>query len=716
MDGVRMVGKEQSLPEVARPLRQHNPEWGNAEIRYLGYYMHNDQILFHLSINGTEYLDTPRMVDGVFERIVAPKQNHPLNGLLHGGQTQWPDIIETDITLGKGNGLVVDTIALPTQNPWRTIVSCGDHGFLADGTAIVVTMQGDVWRVENIAYDSSKTGSDPKARWRRIANGLHQALGVWVQNDEIYVLGRNQITRLHDLNGDHEIDRYECFSDSFVTSPGGHDFICGLQRDDQGNFYTASGNQGILQISPDGKTTTVIATGFRNPDGIGILPDGTITVPSSEGDWTPTSMIAQIHPRPSLETGKRVFETAPIPFYGYRGPAKDQKVQLPLVYLPRGIDNSSGGQVWIDDTRMGPLDQKIVHTSFGAGTAFVVLRDRVDNMWQGGIVPLPGEYRAGVHRAHLNKKDGQLYLSGMNGWGSYTPDAGCFQRLRYTGSDIQMIDGFHVHSNGVSVRFTQPVNRKMAEDASNHFAQCWNYRYSPGYGSKEYSALHPPMIGHDRLRVQGAYLAGDNQTLFLEIPELQRCNQLHLYLQIDESEPKELFATVHALDADKRDIPNYRENTNKVLAPHPMERDLEWLQRSIPNPWQKRLEQARNIRIESRDNLQFSTKTLEVTAGERLKLTFGNPDVVPHNWALLKPNTLQTIGELANRMVNDPDAYLRHYVPDSQDVICYTDVVDPKAEFSIYFEAPSEPGKYPYLCTFPGHWMVMNGEMIVKPK
>jgi len=122
------------------------------------------------------------------------------------------------------------------------------------------------------------------------------------------------------------------------------------------------------------------------------------------------------------------------------------------------------------------------------------------------------------------------------------------------------------------------------------------------------------------------------------------------------------------------------------------------------------------VRIESRENLQFSTRTLEATSGEILKLTFGNPDVVPHNWALLRPGSLERVGELANRMVNDPEAYLRHYVPESKDVICYTDVVDPSGESEIYFAVPKEPGRYPFLCTFPGHWMVMNGEMIVTEK
>jgi azurin len=47
-------------------------------------------------------------------------------------------------------------------------------------------------------------------------------------------------------------------------------------------------------------------------------------------------------------------------------------------------------------------------------------------------------------------------------------------------------------------------------------------------------------------------------------------------------------------------------------------------------------------------------------------------------------------------------------------VLAYTDVVGPSLKKTIHFLVPSEPGRYPYLCTFPGHWMVMNGEMIVE--
>src|SRR5206468_719143 len=178
-------------------------------------------------------------------------------------------------------------------------------------------------------------------------------------------------------------DFHECVSNAYTTSTAGHDFICGLQRDASGRFYTASGPQGVIRISADGRSVETLATGFRNPDGIGLGPDGVITVPSSEGEWVPTSMIAEIRPGAH---------------YGYPGPKGNRPPDLPLVYLPRGIDNSSGAQVFANSDRFGPLGKHWIHLSFGAGTAFLLLRDAVDGQPQGAVVPLPGEFASGVHR------------------------------------------------------------------------------------------------------------------------------------------------------------------------------------------------------------------------------------------------------------------------------------------------------------------------------
>jgi putative heme-binding domain-containing protein len=699
IDGFRIEGTKQDIGDWARSFRQIVP--GAQQARYRGIYRSGTEVVFAVEHDSKMYLDHLGIdANGQWKRTIAPASEHPKKDVLLGGKSQWPETFQTPIRMGQGSGYVVDTIELPNNNPWNTLIAGGAHAFLSDGRAVVVSMQGDVWLVSGLDTDT--------ASWKRIAAGMHHLLGCVVHEDKIYTLGRNQITRLHDFDGDEEIDFYECFSNAYTTSPSGHDYLCGLERDSEGYFYFASGNEGLVRISPDGRNASIIATGFRNPDGIGLLDDGCLTVPCSEGDWTPTSMICLVSPSESSDVANR-YATNPAPFYGYRGPRPNQKIELPMLYLPRGIDNSSGGQLQVHSPKIGPLDGQIVHTSFGTGTMHLLLRDRVGSQWQGAFSPLPGDFKSGTHRARVRAQDGCIYVTGMHGWGTYTPAPGCFQRLRYTGSGVVLPTGFHIHENGVQVRFSSPIDSAKAHELRNHFAQCWNYRYSPAYGSREYSVVHEGAMGHDVLDIRSVVVSEDAKSLFLEIPEIQLCSQLHLLLDIGTSKRVELFATVNAMDKPYDSARLVARNAIGKKLPHPMNRDLDWLTKRIANPWQKKLDGAREIQIKAMDNLQFSEKKLQAKAGEVIKLRFVNPDVVPHNWALIQPGTLEQVGDLANKLIGSPEAYLKQYVPDSDAVICFTDIIEPGSEYAIYFKAPEKPGRYPYLCTFPGHWMVMNG-------
>jgi len=115
---------------------------------------------------------------------------------------------------------------------------------------------------------------------------------------------------------------------------------------------------------------------------------------------------------------------------------------------------------------MGPLGGHGVHLSFGTGTAFLILEDEVGGQLQGAVVPLPVSFRSGSHRGRFHTADGHLYISGMNGWGSYTPEPGCLERIRFVkpagDARVQMPIGFHVHDNGVVVRFAEPVDPAVA--------------------------------------------------------------------------------------------------------------------------------------------------------------------------------------------------------------------------------------------------------------
>ena len=153
-----------------------------------------------------------------------------------------------------------------------------------------------------------------------------------------------------------------------------------------------------MRIAADGQSAEVLATGLRNSDGLGLLPDGLVTIPSSEGDWMPASMVAAV--RPDGPVLNRLPGTTPdfrgLPFLDDRATNAASRRSFPCSTLPRGVDNSSGGQVHVDSDRWGPLQGQIVHLSFGAGTGFLLLRDEFDDWIQGAAVPLTGEFASGA--------------------------------------------------------------------------------------------------------------------------------------------------------------------------------------------------------------------------------------------------------------------------------------------------------------------------------
>ncbi|HEY2573903.1 MAG TPA: plastocyanin/azurin family copper-binding protein, partial [Verrucomicrobiaceae bacterium] len=659
---------------------------------YRGFYRLGPDVVFSYQREGKEFLTSGRLDSkNHFTVDTAPATKHRLHAALQGGPAQWPQWIETKGTLGKAKPYALDTLTLPLDNPWKTLFFVTGHDFFSNGDAAICTMTGEVWLCRGI------DGSLQHLRWKRFATGLHQSLGLKIIDDKIYLLGRDQITRLHDLNGDDEADFYECVSNAQVTSSGGHSFITGLDRDAEGRFYFASGNQGLCRVKP-GEPVEVLATGFRNPNGLGLARDGTVTTSVQEGDWTPASAICQI------KAGS---------FYGHGGPKNGEVVEPPLAYLPRGIDNSSGGQCFADSDRWGPLGGQLIHFSPGAANHFAILREEIGGQWQSATIPLPGDFLSGAQQGRINPKDGQLYVSGMFGWGVYAPADGCFQRMRYTGGPAFLPVAVETRDNGVMLTFSDVLDPMFAGDAKNHFAQCWNYRYSAAYGSPEISLRHPGVPGHDPLDIVSAHLLAGGKTLFLEIPQLQPANTVHLHVSADRDVSREIFLTAHRLGAPFQDFPGYRmvakiplpsaASTAGMLIPPPAK----------PNPWREG-EKGRAITIEAALGLQFAQKQFTVAPGERVSLTFKNPDVVPHNWVLLQRGRLTAVGDLANKMITDPKALSRHYVPESPDVLVYSDMANPGASFTIHFNAPQEPGAYPYICTFPGHWMAMNGVMTVR--
>jgi azurin len=114
------------------------------------------------------------------------------------------------------------------------------------------------------------------------------------------------------------------------------------------------------------------------------------------------------------------------------------------------------------------------------------------------------------------------------------------------------------------------------------------------------------------------------------------------------------------------------------------------------------------------ERMLFTPTQFTVKSGQPVKLIFSNPDAMQHNLVIVKPGAMEEIGMAGNEMAKDPNGIKANFVPKSDKILCATKLVDPHEGEVLRFLAPMEPGVYPFVCTFPGHWIIMNGKMTVE--
>jgi azurin len=124
----------------------------------------------------------------------------------------------------------------------------------------------------------------------------------------------------------------------------------------------------------------------------------------------------------------------------------------------------------------------------------------------------------------------------------------------------------------------------------------------------------------------------------------------------------------------------------------------------------------RVIEVTGDDTMKFSVTEIDAKPGEALEVAFANVGSVPreamaHNFVLLKPMTDEEVGAFAAAAAAKAPTFL----PDDQSaVLAHTKTLGPKETDKVDFSAPAKPGEYPFICTFPGHYMLMHGKLIVK--
>ncbi len=473
--------------------------------------------------------------DGFLAALQKLPSPQKLSTLTQPGPKRWGQPITTALERGRDTGpFAVDTLTIPYKNPFKALFFCTGLDFLSDGRIAVCTCHGDVWLVQV----NEKTGT---CRWQRFATGLYQPLGLKVVEDRVVVLERGQLTRLHDFNNDGEADYYECLNNDWHTGGGEHSYDTCLETDPEGNFYffktgdtdTPTGGC-LLRVRKDGGKVEVFCTGFRHPIGLGISPTGIITGADQEGNWMPAT---------------RIDEYRRGGFYGdmraHHRPTPPTTYDPPICWLPREVDNSAGGQVWVPEKTFGPLAGLPLHFSYGRCRAFVLLRQTLsDGAVQGGVVPLPVRFLAGVCRGRFHS-DGHLYVCGLNGWQTAAQADGCLQRVRFTGQPIDIPVGLEVKGNTLRLTFSRPLEARSVGPTENFAAAWWNYKWSSEYGSKRWKVSDPHTEGQDDVPIRSAKLLADGRTVELTFDKLVPVMQMMVGYNLTNTDGQPVTGAVY---------------------------------------------------------------------------------------------------------------------------------------------------------------------------
>lgn len=526
-----------------------------------------------------------------------------------------------------------------------------------------------------------------------------------------------------------------------------------------------------MQITPDGKMSPY-ATGMRSPCGIGMV-DNQFFYADNQGDWMGSGAVFHVekgdftgHPaglrwatRPESPVKvttaaiySRVDPRMAKPGQAPIKPENDPKdkgtplfevakqvvgVKTPAVWLPHGILGISTSEIITDETQgeFGPFAGQIFVGDQGQSKISRVFLEKVNGVYQGAAFAFREGFESGVLRMAWGK-DGSLFVGQTNrGWGSTGQKAGGIQRLVWTGKTPFEMKAVRAMPDGFEIEFTQPVDKKMASDPAAYALTGFLYKYHPVYGS--------PIINQEECHVKGVEVSADGLKVRLSVDGLRQ-NYIHeikaesirsttnLSLlhntayytlnQIPQGEKmvvkESATAHLHAMGTTKdpkatktvkatgATDPKTNATATKA-APAQAKRQI-----TMPASWGGKADQT--IVVGTVPGLKYDKTSITVAPGSKIQLTFNNKDDMLHNLVLVQPGQATEVGTAAINLGLKGEKM--EYVPNSPKVLYHTKLLQPGTSETIYFTAPTKPGTYTYVCTFPGHYVVMQGSLIVAAK
>lgn len=378
----------------------------------------------------------------------------------------------------------------------------GGMAFRSDGKLLLST-----WDTDGAVYLI-----DPDApvarRVKRIAEGLHEPLGLALKDERLFVMQKQELTELVDTDGDEIIDRYRAVSYDWTANPNFHSFAFGLVNLDEDFYFLLSicvlpggascpeqePSQGkLLRVGADGRAT-VFASGFRTPNGISLGPDNELVITDNQGDWLPASKLVIV--REGDFYGSRV-----VPDEG----VMEAPEVPPAVWLPQDeVGNSPTQSLPLVE---GPYAGQLVHGDvYNGGLKRVFLED-VNGRPQGAAFHFSAGFKGGINRM-ARGPDGAIYLGEIGNppnWGEYGKAWYGLERMSWNGNNAFEMLAVRVTENGFEIELTQPLAEDIELVPADLLVKQWFYHPNEQYGGPKYdeTELSPSRLetSPDRRRI-----------------------------------------------------------------------------------------------------------------------------------------------------------------------------------------------------------------------
>jgi len=431
--------------------------------------------------------------------------------------------------------------------PKGCVLEVGGLAMRPDGDLLACTRRGEVWLVKHPNADNAAD-----VQFKLFATGLHEALGIRVDPDGVYVVQRPELTKLVSKDGE-TVDEYVTVCDRWGVSGDYHEFAFGPARDKDGNFYVTlnvgfgGGHQSkapwrgwCVKITPQGELKPW-ATGLRSPNGVNVSPDGDLFYADNQGEWVATCKLQHVqegdyygHPA-GLRWVKQSPFAATLPekhdsgmlYDGQKGTSKNGGLAPhtpPTVWFPYGrMGQSLSEPVW-DTTggKFGPFAGQCFVGDQNKSNVMRVHLEKINGKYQGACFPFRSGFESGVNRLCFGP-DGSLYVGMTNrGWGSLGGRSDGLQRLVYTGVVPFEIRTMELTTSGFDLTFTKPLDRDSAARVAAYSLSSFTYLYSSHYGSEE--------VDRRAEKVQAVAVAADGKRVSLTVDGFRpgRVYELHL--------------------------------------------------------------------------------------------------------------------------------------------------------------------------------------------